>query len=91
MIKPSNIQRHEIIGLKCEAKLKGGAEKKAIMGIVADETRNTLILSTRKGNKTMIKEKHDFAFRLDGKNVVVDGASLVGRPQERIKKKLDKW
>ncbi len=91
MITPSNIQRHEIIGLKCEAKLKGGADNKAIIGTVIDETRNTLTLSTRSGKKTAIKEKYDFAFRLDGRNVVVDGASLVGRPQERIKKKLDKW
>ncbi len=91
MIKPSNIQRHEMIGFKCEARLKGGTDKKTIMGTVIDETRNTLMLSTRNGKKTMVKEKYDFVFRLDNKNIVVNGASIVGRPQERIKKKIDKW
>ncbi len=89
MIKPSNITRHEIIGLQCEAipKNKGTA----IEGVVLDETRNTFTLTTVKGKKTMVKEKYKFKFKIPDGPVEVDGAALVGRPQDRIKKKIEKW
>ena len=89
MIKPSNVVRHEIIGLHCTVQ-KSKNDK--MMGTVLDETRNTLILSTKAGRKTLIKEKHTFVFQLpDDKTVEVEGKVLVGRPQDRIKKKFDKW
>ncbi|MBI3413540.1 MAG: ribonuclease P protein subunit [Candidatus Aenigmarchaeota archaeon] len=89
MIKPSNITKHEIIGLKCEASLKGGASK--IDGRVIDETRNTFVVQTKKGKKTLIKDKYNFVFKLPEKSVNVSGVVLVGRSRDRIKKKTDKW
>lgn len=89
MIKPSNVTRHELIGLKCEARSK--AEDKKIDGRVIDETRNTFVMTTEKGKRTLIKNKYNFVFKLPEKNVLVDGKNLVGRPKDRIKKKIDKW
>ncbi|MFH0889652.1 MAG: ribonuclease P protein subunit [Candidatus Aenigmatarchaeota archaeon] len=89
MIKPSNIIRHEIIGLQCTACPKSTGT--AINGIVLDETRNTFTLTTPKGKKTVIKEKYRFNFTIPDGIVKVDGATLVGRPQDRIKKKIEKW
>ena len=89
MIKPSNVTRHELIGLKCEAHPKIGNAK--IDGRVIDETRNTLVMLTEKGKRTLIKDKYNFVFRLPEKSVKVNGAALIGRPKDRIKKKIDKW
>lgn len=89
MMKPANITRHEIIGLKCEANFKGRTTK--IAGWIIDETRNTFVMKTDNGKKTLIKEKYDFIFKLPGKSVKVNGTALIGRPQDRIKKKIEKW
>ena len=89
MIKPSNVTRHELIGLKCEARPKTGNVK--IDGRVIDETRNTFVMLTEKGRRTLIKDKYNFVFRLPEKYVRVSGAALIGRPKDRIKKKIDKW
>ncbi len=89
MIKPSNVTRHELIGLKCEANQKTGKIK--IDGRVIDETRNTFVIVTEKGKKTLIKDKYNFVFRLPDKRVKVNGAALIGRPKDRIKKKIEKW
>lgn len=89
MIKPSNVTRHELIGLRCEANSK--SENMKISGRVIDETRNTFVMMTKNGEKTLIKEKYNFVFRLPEKSVKVNGSALLGRPKDRIKKKTDKW
>ncbi|MBI4177414.1 MAG: ribonuclease P protein subunit [Candidatus Aenigmarchaeota archaeon] len=89
MIKPVNVTRHELIGLKCEALLRAGDKK--FSGRLVDETRSTFMIMTEKGKKMLIKEKYDFVFALPEGSVKVSGDSLIGRPRERIKKKIDKW
>ena len=57
-----------------------------------DETRNTLTLEINKKEKNFVKEQCVFSFHLpSGEKVKVDGKILVGRPEDRIKKKLRKW
>ena len=89
MIKRSNVTRHELIGLKCEANQKTGKVK--IDGRVIDETRNTFVIMTEKGKRTLIKDKYNFVFKLPGTGVKVNGTALIGRPKDRIKKKIEKW
>ena len=92
-ITPYNIVRHELIGLKVRIKNSKNKALKKISGIVIDETYNTLKIETRNGKiKTVIKKVCVFEFTLpDGTKVEVDGRLLVGRPEERIKKKFPKW
>ncbi|MBI2085346.1 MAG: ribonuclease P protein subunit [Candidatus Aenigmarchaeota archaeon] len=89
MIGHSNLVRHELIGLKCEACLKNN--DMIITGKIIDETRNTLVMATETGKRTMIKDKYNFVFQLPGTRVKVDGTVLIGRPKERVKKKIEKW
>ncbi len=75
-----NIIRHELIGLHAETgKLKGK---------VVWETRNTLKIETEKGERTAEKKSRTFTFSLGSKKVEVKGSLLVGRPEDRIKKKI---
>lgn len=61
-------------------------------GQIVDETRNTVRLSTRKGVKVIPKGVAVFRFDLsDGSAVEVEGARLVGRPENRMKAKGRRW
>ena len=79
----SELLRHELIGLFVRVV---DAENKSLVGVsgkVVDETRNMLIVNDKK----LIKSQVVLEVRFKGKIVCVDGKKLVGRPEERLKKK----
>jgi len=53
-----------------------------IRGKTIDETRNTIIIDTEDGAKTLIKDK--ITIKINGKTI--HGEKLTGRTEERIKK-----
>ncbi len=56
-------------------------------GRIIYETKNTLVIRTEKGDSIIPKEKRVFLFKLpNGKQVIVSGDRLLGRPEERVKK-----
>ena len=60
-----------------------------IVGKVVDETRNTLTILHEEKEKTIIKDVAVFHFTLPHGTVVeIDGKSIVGRPENRVKKKI---
>lgn len=62
-----------------------------IMGKVVDETMKTLVIQST-GLKRVAKQHAVFKFSLDGKAVKVEGRTLKGRPEDRVKKqKKKKW
>ena len=91
-IKPENILRHELIGLKATISRSTNPFLVGTRGQIIDETTNTLKLSTRRGVKVVPKEIAVFRLGLpDGSIVEVDGARLVGKPENRIKARLRRW
>jgi len=90
-ITPQNLVRHELIGLKVRiAKSTDPTQK--IAGIVVDETYNTFKIETKGEEKTIPKKNSIFIFTLpNGMRVEVEGKILISRPEDRIKKKFDKW
>ncbi|MBN2042519.1 MAG: ribonuclease P protein component 1 [Candidatus Aenigmarchaeota archaeon] len=93
MITPENIVRHELIGLLLEVKESSNPKSVGIRGEVIDETRNTFIIEKRdKKEITLTKSECKFVFTLpDRKRVIIDGSILVSRPEDRIKKRFEKW
>lgn len=92
MVTPENLVRNELIGL--EAKVVESTNKDAVglEGTVTDETRNTITIRTSKGSRNLVKEQCIFSFLLSsGQRVKVDGNVIIGRPEDRIKKKLRRW
>jgi ribonuclease P protein subunit POP4 len=84
MITPYNLVRHELIGLKVEAKTRHAKAQ----GVVHAETAKTISVETKKGIKSLLKEGTTFTFTLlDDAVVEVSGRLLMGRPADRIKKK----
>jgi ribonuclease P protein subunit POP4 len=91
-IKPENILRHELIGLKTIVARSSNTLLVGTRGRIVDETRNTVKLSTREGMKMIPKGIAVFRFDLpDGSIVEVEGAKLVGRPENRMKARGRKW
>lgn len=90
-IKPENIVRHELIGLDTKIVESSDPTQVGLSGKVVDETRNTIEIEASGKTRSVIKKNCVFAFKLGGQTVKVDGKILVARPEDRIKKKYDKW
>jgi ribonuclease P protein subunit POP4 len=92
MITEKNLVRHELIGLEVEVKKSTNKTQIGIKGRVVDETYNMLVIDTGGKEKKVEKKSCVFVFKLpNGKKVEVEGWVLVGRPEDRIKKKLQKF
>ncbi len=89
-VTADNITRHELIGL--DARISGANNKSQnrIKGLITAETRNTLTISHGKKEKTVAKEGASFIFNLGDTSVEVEGKTLIGRPEDRVKKKPKK-
>ena len=93
MITPSNIARHELIGLRVTVSESSDRKLAGLDGKVVDESRNMLVIESGGSEKNVTKDRCTFKFFLPdpGVWVKVDGSVLVARPEDRIKKKLKKW
>lgn len=76
--------RMELIGLETEV-LSGGTFE-GIHGTVVDETRNTMVIRTPKGEKTLPKKANEFLFTYKGEKIAIPGSEILHRPEDRIKK-----
>ncbi|MEM0042449.1 MAG: ribonuclease P protein component 1 [Thermofilaceae archaeon] len=91
-ISPSNVLLHELIGLEAEVAESKNRCQVGIKGRIIDETMKTILLETPKGRKRVFKSDVKLLLKLpDGSLVLVDGKELLGRPEDRIKKKLRNW
>lgn len=87
MRNPSNIVRHELIGLYCKVVHAQNKSQIGVEGKIADETMKTVVI----GGKSIPKKDTVFRVRLGAKQVDIDGNYIVARPEDRIKKKIRKW
>ncbi|MFH1106192.1 MAG: ribonuclease P protein component 1 [Candidatus Aenigmatarchaeota archaeon] len=90
-IKPENLVRHELIGLDARVLESSDPTQVGLSGKVVDETRNTIEIEAAGKTRSVIKKNCVFAFALGEQTVKVDGKILVARPEDRVKKKFDKW
>ncbi len=87
-IKAGEIQSHELIGLKVEVSEDSNPCNTSISGEVIDETKNMLVVRQKGKVKRVAKQDAVFRFKLpDGSMVEVDGSTLLGRPEDRVKKR----
>lgn len=86
-----NILRHELLGLNVVA--RGVKQKVEHSGEVVGETMKTIKILRKNGKIVMLpKEAYIFEFTLpNNEKVQVEGAPLIGRPEDRLKKKVRRW
>ena len=91
-ITPQNIIAHEWIGLQVTVRASPDPGLSGLVGIVRDETRNTLLIEARNHLVTVPKLNTQFIATLPtGEAVPVEGSLLKHRPEDRVKKGLAKW
>ena len=87
MVTPSVVQ-HEFIGLMAKVVKSLNPNLVGISGKVVDETRNTFTILQNDERKVVVKDTSVFDFVLpDGTVVEIDGKVVIGRPEERLKKR----
>lgn len=83
------ILQHEFIGLNAKVVRSTHPDYVGITGKIIDETRNTLVIRHKNKDKIVIKNTVVFHFILpDGTIVEIEGNAIIGRPENRIKKRL---
>jgi len=87
-ITPTFVQ-NEFIGLNAKVVKSTNPNYVGITGKVIDETRNTLVIRHENGDKVVAKNLAVFHFTMpDGSVVEVEGNVIIGRPEDRVKKRL---
>ena len=91
-IKPQNILRHELIGLSVSVLRAKDSAMRGVRGVVVDETRNMLMVNSRRRKVMIAKNIATFRFNLPGGvRVDVDGERLVSKPENRMKTRVRRW
>lgn len=80
-----NLFRHELIGLAAEVVESRNNSLVALKGRIVDETRNTVVFGN--GDDKSV-QKGGTTFRFPEYGVRIAGSLLVGRPEDRIKKRV---
>ncbi|WP_332450325.1 ribonuclease P protein component 1 [Methanoculleus sp.] len=89
MISPQNVLRHELIGLDVLVARASNPGHAGVSGRIIDETRNTLVILTGRGETRIPKRCSIFRIRLpDGTTVDLDGSSLEVQPERRINMRI---
>lgn len=84
-----DIIRYEFIGTEAKVAKSTNPSCIGIKGKILDETRNTFTILHNGKRKMIIKETSIFHFKFpDGTVVEIDGKLLVGRPEDRLKKRI---
>lgn len=86
-VSPRNILRHELIGLDVDVVRSSNDYQSSVSGRVVDESRNTLMIKQGEKVKRIAKQDAFFKFKIPEGCVEVEGLALVGRPEDRVKKK----
>lgn len=80
--KQPDVARAEFIGREVRVANSSCKDLLGLRGIVMDETKNSLVIRTAKGDKTVPKKSCDFEF--DG--VTIQGKRVCHAPEDRLKK-----
>jgi len=84
-----DIIRCEFIGIEAAVSKSSHSGYVGMSGRVVDETRNTFTVACHGERKSVPKGSSTFRFRFpDGTVVEIEGRILVGRPEDRVKKRV---
>ncbi len=85
-MRPSDIIRHELIGLNAEIVEAKNKSLVGLKGKIIDETKNLLIIQSKKGEKKVLKDQVTLKLKMKDKKFQLEGKLLVGKPEDRLKK-----
>jgi len=80
-----NVLKKELIGLEAEVTRSRNPSDVGMCGRIVDETKNTVVLTTKTGKKTLIKNNLVLKVHYEGNVLEIQGSLIVMHPHERIK------
>ena len=91
-MKVGNLPQEELIGLIMEVEESSNRDMEGLRGRIVDETRNTFVIETEQGEEKRIpKSGNMFIFVLeDGTRARIRGDKLLARPEDRIKRGMQR-
>jgi ribonuclease P protein subunit POP4 len=85
---PRDLPRYELIGLDIEVLQHSNPHKILLSGKVIDETKKTVVITNNEKRKRIEKKSGIFLLHIDGKKFEIEGKVLIGRPENRMKRKI---
>lgn len=83
------ITQQEFMGLAARVTRSTNQDDLHIAGVVVDETRKTFVILQDRKKKRVMKNQTSIQFTFpDDTTVEIDGRVLLGRPEERLKKRI---
>ena len=87
-ITKKNLVRHELIGLQVTVIHSSNPTHVGIKGKVMDEMKNMLMISNGVKKRWIQKDLTVYSFTLPDKSIIeVEGAEILGKHADRIKKR----
>lgn len=87
MITEQNVLAHELTGLDAEIIDSRDPTLRSLKGRIVYETKKMLVLDTGQQTKNVPKDVVTLSLKLpDGKECVVQGRDLLGRPEDRVQR-----
>ena len=80
------VVKQELIGAHAEVVDAVNKALKGISGIIVDETKHLLVIENTQ-EKKILKSQATFKIIGNKKTFIINGKLLVGRPEDRLKKK----
>ncbi len=84
-MKEKDFIKHEFIGGNLKVVKSKNKNLVGLKGKIADETKNMFLLDS---GKKLIKDQSVFHITISNETFEVGGELLVGRPEDRLKKKI---
>ena len=84
-MKEKDFIKYEFIGGTLEVVESKNKALVGLKGKIVDETKNMFMLDT---GKKLVKDQSVFHISLEEETFEVDGKLLVGRPEDRLKKRI---
>jgi ribonuclease P protein subunit POP4 len=90
-ITPQNIVKHELVGLSTHVVESKDPNHVCRKGVILGESKEMIQIGTQEGTIAVPKEICVFDMTLPDSTVVrIDGVLLRGRPEDRMKKRLNR-
>jgi len=85
MITPENLLSHELVGLRATILCASQPTLVGLSGTIIYETKNMITIKVKSGSKRVSKlVARKIKLRLPGNVCFINGASLIGRPEDRV-------
>ncbi len=87
MINRNNVYFHEWIGSNAQVLESPNSNEMGISGELCNETKNTLLIRSPSGEKSIAKKGRTFALSVQGMVYEIKGSYAQFRPEDRIKER----